>query len=719
MKKKGIEKIPWMASTKGKDMNVAAQIVEIKGEELLLVDISKEKPVVRICLTKKEYANYFPEDSPVETAKRWNGKCLNNLELNQKLKKYTAVRKDKPDGQASCHMGAYGMTEYRENYKTQIADESKKVIGEYTGNRNDPWDSAINQFQMDISWKRNEAREEKRWKRIDERMKTVPEIPKGFFNWAKSCVEGSRMTILPFRKKKTTEGICSSCGGITEYVRGKVNPKQMVTCPHCKTKAIIRRLDWKNTNPLPVIRLDEPVLLFQKTSEGYVQRHFIAYRDINVDNEKTDLVEVGRAFRIRNKTYTYFHKQGWDCSFWDDRNLYGMSNIRLLKGPVYRGNITDKMFFGTEYQYSAFSLMCREPGFEPVEWLTKYEKCPQIEMMAKIGLKKLALQIFPSELKGMGKPWSILGIEKEQFNRLREINGGRKELVWMQYEKQIKGCIEDEIIKWFSDNDISPGNIKFIADRMSGKRIFNYLKKQAVLCNRSPKETLGTWEDYLSMANRMMMNTAEELFYKPKDLLRSHSEAVKLCGGVAVAKRANEIIKKFPDVDSICKSIVDKYTFHDAEYSVVVPERIEDIILEGRSLGHCLDSSDIYFDRIQRRESYIVFLRKSSEIDRPFYTLEIEPDGTARQKRTTGDKQNKDFNEAKVFIRKWQKKIQKRLSNEDHKLAETSAFLRDKEFKELRENKTKIWHGSLAGKMLVEVLEADLMEVEKEIRMCG
>lgn len=33
------------------------------------------------------------------------------------------------------------------------------------------------------------------------------------------------------------------------------------------------------------------------------------------------------------------------------------------------------------------------------------------------------------------------------------------------------------------------------------------------------------------------------------------------------------------------------------------------------------------------------------------------------------------------------------------------------EFRELREEKKKVWHGKLAGKLLADVLEADLMEV--------
>ena len=253
-------------------------------------------------------------------------------------------------------------------------------------------------------------------------------------------------------------------------------------------------------------------------------------------------------------------------------------------------------------------------------------------------------------------------------------------------------------------------DLGFILQKMSLVRIRNYLKKQYALSGRPVKELISTWRDYLFMASRLNADIEEELIFKPKDLVAKHDEAVDLCGGKQIVERAEEILKDYPDIDAICRSIQEKYEYGDKQYTIIVPKTVEDILVEGAVLGHCLDRTDIYFGRIQRRESYIVFLRKTEALDSHYYTLEIEPDGTARQKRTTGDKQNADFNKAKRFIMKWQREIQKRLTEEDFILAKESVRLRKKEFKELRETKAKIWHGHLAGKLLVDVLEADLME---------
>lgn len=265
----------------------------------------------------------------------------------------------------------------------------------------------------------------------------------------------------------------------------------------------------------------------------------------------------------------------------------------------------------------------------------------------------------------------------------------------------------------FSTQEIGPGELDEMRTVMAEKKICNYLKRQSRISGRRAKELIHTWEDYICIARRLGMDISKELFYKPNNLKKAHDDAVAMCGGADIAKRAGEIAGKFPDIDGICGEIREKYGYEEKKYSIVVPEKIEDIIREGQVLGHCLHSSDRYFERIHIRESYIVFLRRTEEPDKPYYTLEIEPDGTARQKRTAGDNLNADFDETKNFIRRWQQEVQKRLTEEDEKLAGISRRLRAEEFEELREEKKKVWHGKLAGKLLADVLEADLMEVER------
>jgi len=106
-----------------------------------------------------------------------------------------------------------------------------------------------------------------------------------------------------------------------------------------------------------------------------------------------------------------------------------------------------------------------------------------------------------------------------------------------------------------------------------------------------------------------------------------------------------------------------------------------------------------------------MFLRKTESPDKAYYTLEVEPGGTVRQKRTMYDRQNEDIEEASAFIRKWQKEIRDRMSGKDRKLAQKSKVLRLAEFAQMDKDNVLINTGLLQGQRLVDVLMADLMEV--------
>ena len=81
-----------------------------------------------------------------------------------------------------------------------------------------------------------------------------------------------------------------------------------------------------------------------------------------------------------------------------------------------------------------------------------------------------------------------------------------------------------------------------------------------------------------------------------------------------------------------------------------------------------------------------------------------------QQLRTKYDRQNEDAAEARVFLREWQKVVAARLTKEDRKEAGQSRILREQEFVQMREDQVRIHTGDLAGKLLVDVLTADLME---------
>jgi DNA-binding transcriptional regulator PaaX len=225
------------------------------------------------------------------------------------------------------------------------------------------------------------------------------------------------------------------------------------------------------------------------------------------------------------------------------------------------------------------------------------------------------------------------------------------------------------------------------------------------------KEMLTTWSDYLSMAKRIGMDTGDAIVFRVRKLRQRHDELVALFQSKDLALQAGELLEKYPHLDEICRSLKDKYEYADEEYTVLAPTCVEDIIAEGRNLSHCVANIERYWDRIERHESYVLFLRRTSAAEKPYYTLEIEPGGTVRQKRTLYDRQEADIEQATRFLAKWQMVISERMNEADRELAKKSKVLRNQQFEQLRRDKITIHTGTLRDSLLVDVLMADLMEV--------
>ena len=215
---------------------------------------------------------------------------------------------------------------------------------------------------------------------------------------------------------------------------------------------------------------------------------------------------------------------------------------------------------------------------------------------------------------------------------------------------------------------------------------------------------------HLSPIRVQKLENAKHIFSHIEWQMEGYAILVEEAGFDAEAEKMAE---KYPNVDGICRELQKKYTYAEEEYMVVAPENIFAIIKEGRMLHHCVGndgSGERYYERMERRESFILFLRRTDEPEDPYYTLEIEPDGTVRQKRTLFDRQHEDIEQATDFLRRWQKVIAERLTGRDLKLAAESRILREKEFIQLKKDRVIIHTGHLAGRLLADVLMADLME---------
>ena len=525
-----------------------------------------------------------------------------------------------------------------------------------------------------------------------------------------------------YSRKGAKTGYCTFCG--KEVAVREPRHNKMGRCLRCRHEVTFKSIGKAGT----VVTEDARMYLMQRCEDGFILREFKGYRRYRKGDYKNPEVS---SWEIRRAVYDKNAKP-LNAYYW---GLYKQSETRWIKTefcvPHWYGGGRGRVYGKTLPTLGARELhrtglietLQDNQKIDPEKYLAVYEKIPQLEQLAKARLPVLVRECigdyhnFENAFKNphSGSLLRLLGIDSQQLKRLREKKGGRQFLTWLQYEKVTGKCLPDDAVAWFCKENILPEKLRFITDRMSIVQIYNYIRRQMRETRMKSSEVLTTWSDYLSMACRLKMDTGDAIIYRVRKLRQRHDELVELCGQKELAIRAGEILEKYPHVEDIYQEVKEIYGYTGKDYAVIVPSRIEEIMDEGEKLHHCVGSSDRYWERIERKESYVMFLRKVSKPDSPYYTLEIEPDGTVRQKRTMYDRQKADIKDAEKFLREWQQVISKRITAKERGLAEKSRILRNQEFTKMRENQVIIRTGDLRGQLLVDVLMKDLMENKEEL----
>lgn len=607
--------------------------------------------------------------------------------------------------------------------KTYMEPKENRIMRQYLEVNGDGYEGILF-YQRITRMQQLEARHKQETDAWDLVMLQVPKLPKDWIRWVDKQGIHQNFIFYDYSRKKSQTGYCTWCEREVPIKKPRHNHKGK--CPRCR-----HEIQYKARGKAGNFRTDlETAYLLQQCRDGMVIRQFEINRRYirdQYESPKLDITEERRVMLDHAFTPIVFHYGYYKMSYYrwiKGEKRYAYFNYyysRNYKGSVYKRNLP----FLSRRHLSRTGLpeMIRtSEKIDPEVYLAELKKTPYLEQLAKAGLTQLALDTIKGKMQWENPQTALtkeLGIDRGRMQRLRKNKGGYHYLAWLKYEKDQGTYYSDAMMRQLDHWNVMPSELQFILGKMSPLKVCNYLNRQYAATGREHKQLISTWQDYLAMASRLNMRTELDLIYKPKELLKKHNEVIELCGGITVVARAMELLESYPDIDQICQSIKSKYEFEDKQYRIKVPEKIEEIIVEGSVLGHCLHRSDIYFDRIQRHETYVLFLREMKSPDTPYYTLEIEPDGTVRQKRTVGDFQNEDIIKAKHFIAKWQRTIQKRLTEEDLALAKTSAVLREQELRKLREEKATIWRGHLAGRLLAEVLEEDLMEANRSMEAEG
>ena len=405
---------------------------------------------------------------------------------------------------------------------------------------------------------------------------------------------------------------------------------------------------------------------------------------------------------------------------------------------------------------------------QAVRYLCHYAEHPQLEMLSRMGHDKLVSEVVMENRENTSlidwsakKPWDLFRLPRQEYNEWGKYH---YDLNIYKIFKRIHGKGKRD---WERAKELNSSfyHLKdaygFIAKarrlKVEVRELMNYVgrvqQSSGGGCWQCPGITLHAaytlWLDYINLAEGK--GQGKTVSVMPKDLKAAHdalltpeqrkiqrrrymseqeiefeliddTKAASRKNAKRLRKEAEEAAsntKKYPAFERTYKKLAAKYEWGNETYTVCAPKTVADVIYDGMFLSHCVGKSwgtepgwIRYLNRIQSGESFLLFLRHTDKQDEPYYILEVEPGGAVRQKRTVLDRQDKrDIDAVKAFIAEWQAAIQGRLTDKDRQAAQKSRAVRIEEYAELRKNKVEVRSGHLRGKLLADVLEADLLEV--------
>lgn len=275
-------------------------------------------------------------------------------------------------------------------------------------------------------------------------------------------------------------------------------------------------------------------------------------------------------------------------------------------------------------------------------------------------------------------------------------------LEWLQWKaKHPKAELKTETLKELERKRITPGRLGVMINLMSPRKCLNFLDRQEKLMNDTISPVITYYEDYISIARKIGMDIRDEIVYAPKDLKLRHDQLVDEFNRRKSEFEAQEMDEKWPGAQEVLNRIRDIYDYQGDGWQIITPRTLMYIVDDSHQLHHCAGASDRYYERIQSEETYILFLRRDPK--KAWYTLEVEPGGTVRQKRSEYNRQP-DLDTVNKYLKEWQEEIKKRLKERDKQLAAQSAQQRAEEMEQLK-------NGTERNRQLFDLLMNDLMEV--------
>ena len=400
-------------------------------------------------------------------------------------------------------------------------------------------------------------------------------------------------------------GVCEQCGYVTQYkAEGKIRPRFVKETAH--------------------------YMIGQRMGKDEFVFRVFNLRQVMYVNKKTeyDHTEYIRIFLTPGKKPQKDY-QVYDCwtgrNRWIDYNLGGFANI----GTPYDLEISPETM--KEIKKTPMFKYIPEPEkeYSAVHYYIAAARYPDFEMIVKSGMKYLARSLvyqIGTGYRSRGRThYDRLGIRKERLRDVIKEKGDINILKAYQIERKVKKRWNPEEVEAVVHrvNTGSREELKMLSEiykYASPLKIERYIEKTI---RNEGCGAFGEYIDYIRMRKEMGYDLSNEIILFPKELHRRHNEMVLETEKAELDKRAKEVSERYPNIEKLYKKLSDKYSAAAGGLIIRPAKNAAEIVMEGRLLHHCV-GGDAYLSRHSKGYSAILFLRKMSDRDIPYITVEIK-----------------------------------------------------------------------------------------------
>lgn len=367
--------------------------------------------------------------------------------------------------------------------------------------------------------------------------------------------------------------------------------------------------------------------------EGFCQRKRYSYFT------EVERQLAGCHYILVKRLYTVMGSQGFRVWKWqDDRGwminnagtyeIYGLYHNWTGETYTYIENFNDWRPFLKKsiHKYSAYELIPEKEKNNNYmfEYLLKYDKHPQIEMLVKLGM----FHILKDDLRYIR--WSKKGVEMLGITK-QEVKYIQAGITIPDYRK-----VRDNVIKHHLTIDECKKAIELYSFNITDYKQIRYVTQNDIIGS--------DYRDYIEFLNQLGVPSQPRYLF-PKKFKEAHDQMMK-----EVETHKNEIIDN--GIANFAKEL-EKISYEDGGLMIVPAHSQAELINESKVLDHCVRTYD---KRMAKRETAIFFIRKSNCKETPYVTLELKNKKVIQCRGYKNNIKDPLDENVKLFVNDWCKK---------------------------------------------------------------